>query len=189
MSSEQIDLEAKVYLPTQQLFQHLQIDLAEAYLSIRQQAIEVHNLVAAGGRQWYQQPVDTTALWCRQLTQYGREVYATARDEWFPVVESTYQNWEIKIVDFSHLVREDLKSAVENPQLIATQAISAVRESVMEFKQVSWVMVQDIQSKTVEMTIQLIDHPAQALQRASMDMLNDAVNVYHHGISLLLTML
>nr|WP_305909689.1 hypothetical protein [Methylomarinum sp. Ch1-1]MDP4522619.1 hypothetical protein [Methylomarinum sp. Ch1-1] len=76
MAYEYLDLENKLYIPTQKLLDQIQLDLAGLFTMIRQGAIDAHNSLAVLGREWYDDPIATSERWYNQAVAYGADLYA-----------------------------------------------------------------------------------------------------------------
>lgn len=187
MAFEYLDLENKMYAPTQQLLNQLQINLTELYETIRQSLLHAHNEVAVLGREFYDAPLDTTSRWYDQAIIYGTDLYAVFFDVVLPKAEANYQEILIAASDWTDRTRETISFMVENPSQVTVEAIQTMTENLTTVGNVSMEMVQDLQNKTAEIVVLLLRHPWQTLETATMELLSDLLNGYFELVSALLS--
>ncbi len=108
MAFEYLDLENKLYIPTQTLITQFQNELMSLYLVIHQSLIDAHCTVALLSREWYNNPMDTTSQWFELSVNYGSELYAKVDNDLIPKAEVEYEEVLSAVNDFGVKTRESI---------------------------------------------------------------------------------
>ncbi len=187
MALENLDLENKLIIPTQELMAQIQLDLATLYASLRQMAIDAHELVAVLGKQWYDQPMETTVAWYQAGQGYANGVYQTAVNDWVPQIENSYEQALETVVDYSLQARGGFEYLLDNPDKVSAEAIESITEAMVATGNLSMEMVVKLQETSAEIIALLMEQPLQTLQTAYVDVLNGLLNTYFDLVSAALT--
>ncbi|WP_031434155.1 hypothetical protein [Methylomarinum vadi] len=186
MAFEFLDLENKMYIPTQQLLNQFRKDLVGLPGTIRENLIQLHHEAAVLGREFYAAPLDTLTRWYDQAVIYGTELYAGFFENIIPQVEANYQEIASMTTDWVGRTRDNINYMVENPQQITTEAIQTMTENLTAVGNLSKEMVEELQDKTAEIIALLLDHPWQTLESGAMDLLANLLDGYFELVSSLL---
>lgn len=189
MAFENLDLESKVYIPTQQLISQLQNDLATLYVTIRQGLIDAHNTVAILGKEVYDNPLETLSAWYNQSVASCTELYAGFFEKVLPKAEHNYEQMLVMVSGYSDQAQNSLIYMVENPQQVSADAIESITESLSATADVSSELFEVLQEKTAEIITLLSEQPLQTLEAATMETLSALLDAYFELVNVLLVSL
>lgn len=186
MAFENLDLESKVYIPTQQLIGQWQSDLAALYLTIRQNLVEAHHAVAALGKEVYDNPLKTLSDWYNQTVTACVDLYAELFEQVLPQAEQSYDHVLAVASNYAEKTKDSLNYLIENPQQVSADAIEAMTESLSAAGEASTELFEALQEKSAEIVTLLTEHPLQTLESAAMESLSALLDVYFELVSALL---
>ncbi len=194
MAFEYLDLENKMYVPTQQLISQIQLDLISLYASVRQHLIDAHSTLAVLCKEFYDNPVATMALWYNQSANYCTELYAGITEQLIPQVQSDYEKLLAQVQtdyekilasasEFALQTRDNISYMTENPEQVTAEAIEAMNETLTAAGNVSTELLDELQTKTSEIITLLLEQPLQTMEAAYMQVLTSLLNSYFELVS------
>ena len=186
MAFEHLDLENKWYIPTQQLLDQLQIDLATLHDAAIQSLIRIHDNIAALSAELYDAPLSTLTRWYDQAVGVSVNLYASFLEVAIPQIEANYREILTTTTDWSNKTREHIAFMVDNPEQVTTEAIQTITENLTAIGNVSAELTEYLQEKTAAIVALLLEHPWQTLESASMELLSNLLKGYFELVSSLL---
>ncbi len=189
MAFEYLDLETKVYLPTQALINQLQIDVISLYGMLTQFMLAAHQKMAVLGNTWYAEPIATSKLWYGQWVEYGTVMYAVLLDEILPQAETTYTAMLTSSNQFSVNVLNNLNYIIDNPEQVSAESIEFMTETLIHVGNVSTEMASELQTKTAEIVELLMQQPLEMLEASYISILTGLLDTYFALVSNILMML
>lgn len=189
MALEYLDLENKLYVPTTQLFGQLQVDLTAIYESSRNNLIQIHREIALLGREFYDAPLETLAIWYDQAVSYGTGLYADWLDNVLPRVEERYREMTDASADFVATARDNIHFMIENPQQVTAEAIQWITDNVTMASTASLELIAQLQDKTTEIVALLSEQPLQTLDAGVKQVLAGLLESYFEMVTSLLAVL
>lgn len=183
MSFEYLDLENKLYIPTQSLITQIHYSLINIYGFIRQFLIDANSTVAALGLEWYDNPIDTTVSWYEQSVIYGADLYARVLDELLPQTQATYIEMLAVANNISMNTIDSIYHIIDNPEQVSAETIESMTETLSMASDISLELVNELQSKSAEIIALLLEQPMQTLEAAYMELLSSLLNGYFELVS------
>jgi len=183
MAFEFLDLDNKLYTPTKMLSSQFQSELSHLYLAVRQYLIDAHRSLALSGKEWYENPVETTKQWGDVSVAYGSEVYAKVTNELIPQAEAEYADFLLAANDLGARTKQSINYVVENPNQVTTETIESITQSLTEAGNLSTELATELQLQTSEIVALLLEQPMQTLESAYMEILSSLLNGYFELVS------
>lgn len=122
LNIRQFDLENKLIVPTTQLYKQISFQLNSLYQDICTALINAHTVIAAAGKQVYDQPVVTLTAWYEQAVAGSTALYATAQTTVLPV----YHDWQVKVNVGKEKTGQYLQAFWENPEQVTLATLEPI---------------------------------------------------------------
>lgn len=183
MKLEDLDLQNKVYLPTQELMDKVQQDLIGIYNDASRYAVDVHDTLALLSKRWYENPVETSKIWYQQSLDYGADVYAVFINDVVPKTGLAYQNMMAAADTYRIEMMDKLNYLVENPEQVTAETVEMMTRSLSVAGDVSSSLWTDLQAKSSELITLLLQQPLETMESASVEILTGLLNGYFQVVS------
>lgn len=189
MALEYLDLENKLYIPTQTLITQIHYSLINIYGFIRQYLIDTQDTVSALGQEWYDNPIETTTLWYEQSVNYGTDIYVKVLDQLLPQTKATYNEMLVTANDLGIKTMDSINHIIDNPEQVSAETIESMTETLTMASNISSELVNELQGKSSEIIGLLLEQPMQTLEAAYMEILSSLLNGYFEVVSNILASL
>lgn len=186
MAFENLDLESKVYIPTQQLVAQLQADFLNGYSALRQELIDAHDTVAMLSKKVYDNPGETLPAWYDQAVASCTDLYAGWFEKVLPQAEQSYLHALTATSDTIIKAQNSLAYIIENPKQVSAEAIETITKSFASAGDVSAELLEAVEAKSAEIIALLSEHPIQTLESATMETLTVLLDAYFDLVNALL---
>lgn len=186
MAFEYLDLENKMYIPTQKLISQIQLDLLSLYASLRQHLIDWHTQFAGLAKEFYDNPVATSALWYDQSVSFATDLYAKLNAQLLPKAQRSYEEMLATASEVAAQTQDTISYMVDNPEQVTAEAIATMSETLTAAGNVSAELIDEIQAKTSEIVALLLEQPLQTLEATYMQVLSSLLESYFELVSNLL---
>ncbi|MCK5831119.1 MAG: hypothetical protein KAH20_12555 [Methylococcales bacterium] len=183
MAFEYLDLENKLFIPTQTLWTKLQVELINLVTKVRQFLIEVHDTVAALGVEWYDSPILTTTKWYDHSVILGNELYVKVTDEFWPQAEIQYDEILVATHESGSKILNTYYYFKENPEQVSIDSIEFLTESLVKVGNISAELTAELQTKGAEIVSLLLEQPLQTFELACKEILTALLNGYFEIVS------
>ncbi len=184
---ESLEIEGKLLIPTKILFEtlvtHVQSYLAQSYLQLRYNLIELHNTVAMLARTWYKNPIGISRQWFEQGILYTKQLHATFRNQWFPQMEDYYAGITAKTENLTAQLVEQVNYAVENPDQITAEFIESLNQELAELGTATNEILNELQVTGTRLIRLLLEKPMETLETGTMELLNALLDNYFALVS------
>lgn len=183
MALKYLDLENKLYTPTQELMAKFQNEFMTLYNYLSEYLLEMHSIIVALGLEWYENPMVTTTKWYDTSVLYGNELYARVVEDIIPQMETKYDEVVVASTDFGTKTMDSINYVIENPEQVTSESIESVTATLTEAGNISTELVTELQDKTSEIVALLLDKPLETIENAYMDILTTLLNSYFELVS------
>ncbi|MBE0471922.1 MAG: hypothetical protein IBX55_20740 [Methyloprofundus sp.] len=168
MSIENLDYQAKIIAPTQQLFEKISGQANELLAQAKQSALELHAKVADTGLEFYAHPTETATRWQAEAIEKGNQLYATFNDNILPAVKADYEQLIVTLVDYGVQSRQSFQVFLDNPEQITVEAFTAFNQGLMFYLNktldISLVALNELSDKADEIISLLIAQPLETME-------------------------
>lgn len=183
MKLDSLDLEHKLYQPTQQLYTQLQLFVIGLYNDISLYLVDLHHTVAILSKRWYDSPVATTKEWYRLSADYNADMYAILMDEILPKTELAYQEVLTSANEYRMETLEQLNYMIDNPEQVTAESIEVMTETLTAAGNQSAEWLAELQGKSADIIELLLAQPLETMEAASMELLAGLLNGYFAVVS------
>ncbi|RLA18087.1 MAG: hypothetical protein DRQ62_14185 [Gammaproteobacteria bacterium] len=187
MSIEDLDYQAKIITPTQQLFDQISEQANALLVQAKESALELHAKVSETGLELYEHPVETATRWQAEATEKGNQLYATFNDNILPAVKADYDQLIVTLVDYGLQSRQSFQVFLDNPEQITVEAFTALNQSLSTYidktLDVSSLILNDLSNKAGEIISLLIEQPMETMEAFYYQSLTNLLNSYFDIVS------
>ena len=187
MSIEDLDYQAKIIAPTQQLFDQISEQANALLIQAKESALELHAKVSETGLELYEHPVETATRWQTEATEKGNQLYATFNDNILPAVKADYDQLIVTLVDYGLQSRQSFQVFLDNPEQITVEAFTALNQSLSTYidktLDVSSLILNDLSNKADEIISLLIEQPMETMEAFYYQSLTNLLNSYFDIVS------
>jgi len=190
MIPAEIDYEAKIIIPTRELYQELSTQAGELFSQAKHAALELHTKISELSMELYNHPIETTARWQAAATDKGNELYTLFNTKLIPEAKADYQYLVNITIDYGSQFRAAIQVFLDNPEAVTVKAFTLLNLGLMEFLNqslhVSSTALNEITTKADKIITLLLDRPLQTIENIYYDSLSLLLNSYFDMVSSLI---
>ncbi len=187
MSIEDLDYQAKVIVPTKQLYAQISEQANQLLAQAQESALELQAKIAESGLEFYDHPVDTATRWQAEATQKTNQLYTTFNDTILPAVKADYEQLIVTLVDYGMQSRQSLQAFLDNPEQMTVEAFTAVNQGFMFYLNktldISLIALNNLTNKADEIINLLIEQPMETMETFYYQSLTTLLNSYFDIVS------
>lgn len=187
MSIEDLDYQAKVIVPTKQLYAQISEQANQLLAQAQESALELQAKIAESGLEFYDHPVDTASRWQAEVTEKTNQLYVNFNDTILPAVKADYDQLLVTLVDYGMQSRQSLQAFWDNPEQMTVEAFTAVNQGFMFYLNktldISLIALNNLTSKADEIINLLIEQPMETMEAFYYQSLTTLLNSYFDIVS------
>ncbi len=187
MSIKDLDYQAKVIAPTQQLYIQLSEQASVLFTQVKESAIDFHAKVSEMGLEIYEQPVETATRWQTEAVEKSNQLYVIVNDNILPAIKDDYDKIMISITDYGLQSYQSFQMFLDNPEKITVEAFTEFNQSLSTYLDkaldVSSIILNNLTNKADEIINLLIEQPIEAMKDFYYQSLTNLLNSYFDIIS------
>lgn len=195
-----LDLDNKLFLPTSELYRQTISRLNTFYHDVNQVLGNLHDVIAAEARGFYDHPFETATNFYDQMVAYGAGVYALVSEQILPRAEATFRQIVDNMAKLMQQTGEFWQAFYDNPEAATVSLIEPVAaqlssmidasQSYLEASlEASVAYLISVYSALVDFFKLLLDQPSATLYALYQNTLAALLDVYFDLVSSLLSLI